>query len=114
MRKVLNLTYTDERGAGHLVSFTVTQNGSAIDDCKYQLNKVFVKGTLWEVGEDGKRMIVGGIRECEPHEKKRKNHKWFRWVDLENPIAPPSQEKDYEENVDFMAELAKLSYSKAI
>ena len=108
----IEITYKDERGAHHLVSFNDTSQAA----CKYQLDKIFVPATLVAYDEDGDRYAAGGVRPVKEEEKKRKNHKWFRWIELESPlkIGDNTKTEDVTENVDFMAELEKLSYHKAV
>jgi len=108
----IEIRYKDERGASHLVSF----NDCRQEICKYQLDKIFFPATLIAYDENGHGYAAGGVRPCEEHEKKRRNHKWFRWIDFNDPkpLKKDVKVEELENDFDFMEELKKLSYSKSV
>ena len=82
---VYQITYKEGHGS-HVSQY------EEIGFAREGLNRIFTEATLWRVHEDGMRFKVGGVRRCEEHEKKRKNHKWFRWVDEASPIRSEIEE----------------------
>ena len=68
------------------------------------LYHVFHPATLSD--EDGKS--IGGVRLAEEHEKIRKNHKWFRWIDGDKPAIRAVKVEAIRTEPDFMKELESI------